>query len=98
MFDAYRSGALTWTKGARCALAFDVESDVTPSVKGLVLFTSSASDEESQESDHIGGSYFSHHLASALLGDADKSGDGSVSLAEAYAYAYDRTVADTAES
>src|SRR6185436_8790958 len=31
-------------------------------------------------------------------GDADRSGDGRVSLSEAYAYAYDRTVADTAES
>ena len=46
----------------------------------------------------IGGSYFSHHLASGLLGGADRSGDGRVTLFEAYAYAYDRTVADTAES
>ena len=46
----------------------------------------------------MGGSYFSHHLASGLLGGADKSGDGRVTLFEAYAYAYERTVADTAES
>jgi hypothetical protein len=46
----------------------------------------------------VGGSYFSHHLASGLLGGADKSGDGRVTLFEAYAYAYDRTVADTAET
>ncbi|MES1171886.1 MAG: caspase family protein, partial [Bacteroidota bacterium] len=39
-----------------------------------------------------------HHLASGLLGGADKSGDGRVTLSEAYAYAYDRTVADTADS
>jgi hypothetical protein len=32
------------------------------------------------------------------LGDADQSGDGRVSLAEAYAYAYERTVADTADT
>ena len=63
-----------------------------------MLLTSSAADEDSQEADRIGGSYFSHHLASGLLGDADRSGDGRVSLAEAYAYAYARTVADTAES
>jgi hypothetical protein len=98
IFDACRSGALTRIKGARRAPAFEVESDATRAAKGLVLLTSSAANEESQESDQIGGSYFSHHLASALLGDADKSGDGRVSLAEAYAYAYDRTVADTAES
>ncbi len=64
----------------------------------MVILTSSASDEDSQESDAIGGSYFSHHLASGLLGGADRSGDGRVTLFEAYAYAYDRTVADTAES
>ena len=66
--------------------------------RALVILTSSTSDEDSQESDAIGGSYFSHHLASGLLGGADRSGDGRVTLFEAYAYAYDRTVADTAES
>jgi hypothetical protein len=98
VFDACRSGALTRTKGVRRAPAFEVESDATRPAKGLVILTSSASDEDSQESDAIGGSYFSHHLASGLLGDADRSGDGRVSLGEAYAYAYERTVADTAES
>ncbi|MBI3181206.1 MAG: caspase family protein [Myxococcales bacterium] len=98
VFDACRSGTMTRTKGARRAPAFEVESDATRAARGLVILTSSAADEDSQESDQIGGSYFSHHLASGLLGDADRSGDGRVSLSEAYAYAYDRTVADTAES
>ncbi|MBX7112718.1 MAG: caspase family protein [Myxococcaceae bacterium] len=98
IFDACRSGALTRAKGVRRAPAFEVESDATRAAKGLVILTSSAADEDSQESDTIGGSYFSHHLASGLLGDADKSGDGRISLSEAYAYAYERTVADTAES
>jgi uncharacterized caspase-like protein len=98
IFDACRSGALIRTKGARKAPAFEVESDASQSAKGLVILTSSASDEDSQESDLIGGSYFSHHLASGLLGDADRTGDGRVSVSEAYAYAYERTVADTAES
>ncbi len=98
VFDACRSGTMTRAKGARRAPAFEVEADETRATKGLVILTSSASDEDSQESDVIGGSYFSHHLASGLLGDADRSGDGKVSLGEAYAYAYERTVADTAES
>ncbi len=98
VFDSCRSGAMTRTKGARKAPAFEIESDATRSARGLVILTSSASDEDSQESDHIGGSYFSHHLASAMMGDADRSGDGRVSLSEAYAYAYERTVADTADS
>ncbi|MBS1150750.1 MAG: peptidase caspase catalytic subunit p20 [Myxococcaceae bacterium] len=98
VFDACHSGTMTRTKGVRRAPAFEVESDATRAAKGLVILTSSASDEDSQESDAIGGSYFSHHLASGLLGDADRSGDGKVSLGEAYAYAYERTVADTVES
>src|SRR5207248_10935165 len=40
----------------------------------------------------------SDDLAGGVLGGADRSGDGRVTLFEAYAYAYDRTVADTAES
>src|SRR3954453_5217072 len=98
ILDSCRSGSITRSKGARRAPAFAIESESSRDAKGLVILTSSASDEDSQESDAIGGSYFSHHLASGLLGGADRSGDGQVTLFEAYAYAYDRTVADTAES
>src|SRR6266540_753524 len=98
ILDSCKSGAVTRSKGARRAPMFDVETDQARDAKGLVILTSSTSDEDSQESDLIGGSYFSHHLASGLLGGADRSGDGRVTLFEAYAYAYDRTVADTAES
>lgn len=98
VFDSCRSGQLTRTKGARRAPAFEIESDATRPARGLVILTSSAADEDSQESDLLGGSYFSHHLASGLLGDADRTRDGKVTLSEAYAYAYDRTLADTAES
>jgi len=98
IFDACQSGAMTRTKGARKAPAFEIDAANQQAARGMVLLTSSASDEDSQESDLIGGSYFSHHLASGLLGGADKSGDGRVTLSEAYAYAYDRTVADTADS
>jgi uncharacterized caspase-like protein len=98
ILDSCKSGAITRTKGARRAPAFEIQADSARDAKGVVILTSSTSDEDSQESDAIGGSYFSHHLASGLLGGADKSGDGRVTLFEAYAYAYDRTVADTAES
>ena len=98
ILDSCKSGAFTRTKGARKAPAFEIQSESPRDAKGMVILTSSTSDEDSQESDAIGGSYFSHHLASGLLGGADKSGDGRVTLFEAYAYAYDRTVADTAES
>src|SRR3569832_1577443 len=97
IFDACQSGAMTRTKGARKAPAFEIDTANQQAARGMVLLPSSASDEDSQESDLLGGSYFSHHLASGLLGGADKSGDGRVTLSEACAYAYDRTVADTAD-
>jgi hypothetical protein len=96
--DACRSGEVTRTKGVRRAPAFEVETDATRQAKGLVILTSSASDEDSQESDIIGASYFSYHLATGLLGSADSQGDGRVTLSEAYAWAYERTVASTADS
>ncbi len=98
IFDACRSGTVTRTKGVRRAPAFEVDTGGPALASGLVILTSSASDEDSQESDLIGASYFSYHLATGLLGSADQSGDGKVTLAEAYAYAYERTVASTAES
>ncbi|MFL5311847.1 MAG: caspase family protein [Myxococcales bacterium] len=98
LLDSCQSGAITRMKGVRPAPAFDVQRARDAGPRGLVLIASSASDEESQESDEIAGSFFTHYLASGLLGDADASGDGKVTLAEAYAYAYGRTVGSTAET
>jgi hypothetical protein len=98
VLDSCRSGSLTRTKGVRRAPAFAIDTSSPQEARGLVILTSSASDEDSQESDLLGGSYFSHHLASGLMGDADRSGDGQVTLFEAYSHAYARTVADTADS
>jgi hypothetical protein len=98
LLDSCRSGAITRTKGIRPAPEFQVTAPGEAGPRGLVLIASSAADEESQESDALGGSYFTHHLASGLLGDADTSGDRRVTLGEAYAYAYGRTVGATAGS
>ncbi len=98
LLDSCRSGAIARTKGVRPAPAFDVKTGEDSGPSGLVLIASSAADEDSQESDAIGASWFTHHLASGLLGGADASGDGRVTLAEAYAYAYARTVGSTASS
>src|SRR3989475_7975087 len=100
LLDSCQSGAITRPKGVRTAPAFDVQQAQAASTRprGLVLIASSSADEESQESDEIGASFFTHYLASGLLGDADASGDGKVTLAEAYAYAYARTVGETAET
>lgn len=98
IIDSCRSGIVNRTKGARRAPAFEIEAAGSQETRGLVLLTSASGDEDAQESDEIGGSYFSHYLVSGLRGDADRSRDRRVSLSEAYAYAYARTVADTAES
>ena len=98
VFDSCHSGIVTRSKGARRAPAFEIEAAGSEETRGLVLLSSSSADEDAQESDEIGGSYFSHYLVSGLRGDADRSRDRRVTLSEAYAYAYARTVADTAES
>jgi hypothetical protein len=98
VFDSCHSGVVTRSKGARRVPAFEIEATGSEETRGLVLLSSSSADEDAQESDEIGGSYFSHYLVSGLRGDADRSRDRRVTLSEAYAYAYARTVADTAES
>jgi hypothetical protein len=98
IFDACRSGFGNRTKGARKGPGFEILADGAHDARGLVLLTSSSADEDSQESDALAGSYFSHHLASGLRGSADRSGDRRVTLSEAYEYAYARTVAETADT
>jgi uncharacterized caspase-like protein len=100
LLDSCQSGVITRSKGVRAAPAFEVQQAQAASTRprGLVLIASSSADEESQESDELSASFFTHYLASGLLGDADASGDGKVTLAEAYAYAYARTVGETAET
>jgi hypothetical protein len=94
--DTCRSGALLAAKGATRAPAFDIHLASDPESAGEVLLTSSAADESSLESSEIHGSFFSHHLVSGLRGAADSSGDGQVTLAEAYRYAFLHTVSATA--
>jgi hypothetical protein len=96
--DSCRSGALTRVKGGRPAPSFDIRlDDVTPAT-GLAILTSSAAGEDAQESDGLRASIFTHHFVSALLGAADRDGDGRISIDEAFAYAADRTLASTAST
>ncbi|MCY1022756.1 caspase family protein [Pyxidicoccus sp. MSG2] len=96
LVDSCRSGALLAPKGGVPGPAFDVRLTDELDSAGQVLLTSSAEDELALESRDIAGSFFTHHLVSGLRGAADASGDGRVTLAEAYQYAFDRTVRDTA--
>ena len=93
IIDACRSGTLARSKGASRGRRIAVA--VQPQAKGRAVITSSAAFEDSQESDRLGGSFFTLHLASGLRGAADADGDHRVTLAEAYAYVYARTVQST---
>jgi hypothetical protein len=93
ILDSCASGTLILTKGGTAVPAFMQDESVQ--VDGSAYITSSADDEVSQEAERIGGSYFTHFLASGLRGAADATGDGRVTLDEAYGYAYDETLAQT---
>jgi antitoxin component YwqK of YwqJK toxin-antitoxin module len=93
VLDACRSGEITRTKGMVLDDPFMQVSEVRQA-EGEAWLTAASEDEAAQESDKIRGSFFTHYLLSALRGAADQ-GDGVVTLGEAYAYAYQRTVART---
>lgn len=96
--DACRSGALTRVKGGEPVAAPALRLAERLPADGLVVWTSSSANEDSQESDELRGSFFTHHLVSGLLGAADGNGDGVVTLAEAYAHAYDATLRATSRT
>ena len=93
ILDSCSSGSLTRAKGgvARPAFLFDASSDMT----GHAYLTSASAEEAAQESDKIGASFFTHYLISGLRGAADTAGNGLVTLNEAYAYAFQETLAST---
>ncbi|MCB9550282.1 MAG: caspase family protein [Myxococcales bacterium] len=92
VIDACRSGNATRVKGLRPAPEFRVDFADEALAEGMAIITSSTAGETSQESDALQASFFSHHLVNALRGAGDRDGDGAVTLAEAYAYAYDGTL------
>jgi hypothetical protein len=99
--DACRSGVLTRTKGGRAAAPVDLAATVEGSAaagEGFVILTSAAAGEDAQESDALQGSFFTHHLVSALLGAADADADDVVTLAELYRYAWEHTIRDSSET
>jgi hypothetical protein len=93
VLDSCASGALTRVKGGVWRPAFLM--DASMDMKGHAFLTSSSEDESAQESDRLGASFFTHFLVSALRGAGDANADGLVSLNEAYAFAFQETLAST---
>jgi hypothetical protein len=96
ILDSCRAGGLLAAKGGTPGPGFDVKLSDNLASAGEAFITSSAADETALESSEIRGSFFSHHFVSGLRGAADASGDGQVTLDEAYQYAFSRTVSATA--
>lgn len=93
VIDACGSGAITRVKGGVAVPAFMV--DQSSDMKGYAFITSSTQDESSQESDKLKGSFFTHSLVSGMRGAGDLSGDGKVTLSEAYQFAFNETLQKT---
>ena len=93
VIDACGSGAITRAKGGAQVPAFMI--DQSSDMKGYAFITSSTQDEASQESDKLKGSFFTHSLVSGLRGAGDLSGDGKVTLSEAYQFAFNETLQKT---
>ncbi|MFP4152876.1 MAG: caspase family protein [Alkalispirochaeta sp.] len=96
MLDSCSSGSFTRLKGGRRAQPFLIHD--SSEMSGYAFLTSSSDDEASQESDQIGASFFTHYLVSGLLGAADHTRDGKVTLNEVYQYAFTETLAQTART
>jgi len=93
ILDSCSSGALIREKGGQMKSSFLLDSSYN--MKGYAFITSSSEDEVSQESDKIKSSFFTHYLLSGLRGAADMTGDGRISLNEAYQFAYNETLGRT---
>jgi hypothetical protein len=93
ILDSCASGAFTRIKGGKKKLPFLMDNALN--MRGYAFMTSSSSNEASQESDRLEGSFFTHNLIAGLRGAADVTQDGRITFHEAYQYAYSETLSQT---
>ncbi|MGH9887093.1 MAG: caspase family protein, partial [bacterium] len=93
ILDACASGAITRLKGGQVHPGF--LGGIGHEAQGYAFLTSSSENEAAQESERLGGSFFTHALVTGLRGAADVTGDGRVTLNEAYQFAFHETLAET---
>ena len=82
----------TRSKGVTTEPGFAVATGQTNPGSGVVWLFASGEGEPAQESDELEGALFTHYWVSGLRGAADANGDGRVTLAESYDYAYGQTL------
>lgn len=91
--DSCASGSFTRIKGGTRKPPF--LRDSSNQVQGFAFLSSSSADEDAQESDRIGASFFTYFFVAALRGAADRNHDGKITLTEAYQFAYEQTLGRT---
>jgi hypothetical protein len=96
ILDTCRGGSWTRAKGLSLGPPLDPVDLLDVGAEGSALLSSSSGIENAHEADAVRGSFFTHHVAAGLLGAADRSGDGTVTLQEAFEYAKERTIRDSA--
>ncbi|MFP2926512.1 caspase domain-containing protein [Pyxidicoccus sp. 3LG] len=96
IIDACSGGGWTQAKGLHAEAPFALEVPLRVQSTGSVLIASSSGLENAHETAALEGSFFTHHLVAGLRGAADVAGDGEVSLVEAFTYAKQLTIRDTA--
>lgn len=96
VIDACRGGAWTRTKGLTPQAPFEIHRPMALESEGSLLIASSSGQESAHETEALEGSFFTHHLVAGMLGAADRDGDAEVTADEAFRYARELTVRDTA--
>ena len=91
--DSCASGSFTRMKGGARMPPF--LHDSSNQVQGFAFLSSSSADEDAQESDKIGASFFTYYFVTGLRGAADRNHDGKITLTEAYQFAYEQTLGRT---
>ncbi len=92
VIDACRNKVIARAKGGRPGPEVAISLESPARLEGTVWMTAAGEGEPAQEWTYLRGSLFTHHLLTALRGLGDLNGDGVVSLSEAYAYSFGKTV------
>jgi hypothetical protein len=82
----------TRSKGITTEPGFAIVNPEAHPADGVIWLFSSAEGEPALESDELQGAVFTYYWVSALRGAGDANGDGRVTLAESYDFAYSQTL------
>jgi hypothetical protein len=82
----------TRSKGVTTEPGFAIESAADHPADGVIWLFSAGEGEPALESDELRGGLFTYYWVNALRGAGDANGDGRVTLAESYDFAYSQTL------